>query len=57
LAPAIQLAGVLPLPSLHAGVSATVNGVAAPLYYVSPGQINLQVPYENRRHNRCRRNQ
>jgi uncharacterized protein (TIGR03437 family) len=23
-----------------------VNGVAAPLYYVSPTQINLQIPYE-----------
>jgi len=28
------------------GVWATVNGVSAPLYYVSPGQIGLQVPYE-----------
>jgi adhesin/invasin len=46
LAPAIQLAGVLPLPLTMQGVSATVNGVAAPLYYVSPTQINLQVPYE-----------
>ncbi len=26
-------------------VSVTVNGVAAPLYYVSPGQINFQVPW------------
>jgi uncharacterized protein (TIGR03437 family) len=25
-------------------VSVTVNGVAAPLYFVSPGQINFQVP-------------
>jgi uncharacterized protein (TIGR03437 family) len=46
LSPAIQLAGVLPLPLTMQGVSATVNGVAAPLYYVSPGQINLQIPYE-----------
>jgi uncharacterized protein (TIGR03437 family) len=46
LAPAIQLAGVLPLPLTMQGISATVNGVAAPLYYVSPGQINLQMPYE-----------
>jgi uncharacterized protein (TIGR03437 family) len=39
-------ATTLPLPiSLH-GVSATVNGVSAPLYYVSPTQINLQIPYE-----------
>jgi uncharacterized protein (TIGR03437 family) len=46
LAPAIQLDGVLPLPLTMQGVSATVNGVAAPLYYVSPYQINLQIPYE-----------
>jgi uncharacterized protein (TIGR03437 family) len=39
-------AGVLPLPLDINGVSATVNGVSAPLYYVSPGQINVQVPYE-----------
>jgi uncharacterized protein (TIGR03437 family) len=36
----------LPLPLSLAGVSATVNGVSAPLYYVSPGQVNLQIPYE-----------
>ena len=36
----------LPLPLDIAGVSATVNGVSAPLYYVSPGQINVQIPYE-----------
>jgi uncharacterized protein (TIGR03437 family) len=41
-----QLAGTLPLPLNLAGVSATVNGLTAPLYYLSPGQINLQVPYE-----------
>jgi len=28
------------------GVRATVNGIAAPLIYVSPTQINLQIPYE-----------
>jgi uncharacterized protein (TIGR03437 family) len=36
----------LPLPTQLGGVSATVNGVAAPLYYVSSGQINIQIPYE-----------
>ena len=36
----------LPLPVSMAGVSATVNGVAAPLYYVSPSQLNIQIPYE-----------
>jgi uncharacterized protein (TIGR03437 family) len=46
LAPSTQLAGTLPLPMTMAGVSATVNGIAAPLYYVSPLQLNIQVPYE-----------
>src|SRR5438445_6850778 len=32
------------LPTQIGGTSVTVNGVAAPLFYVSPGQINLQVP-------------
>ena len=36
----------LPLPLTLGGVSATVNGVTAPLYFVSPGQIDLQIPYE-----------
>ncbi len=35
-----------PLPLTLQGVSATVNGVSAPLYFVSPGQVNIQVPYE-----------
>jgi uncharacterized protein (TIGR03437 family) len=46
LAPSTQIAGSLPLPLTMAGVSATVNGVAAPLYYISPGMLNIQVPYE-----------
>ena len=28
------------------GVSATVNGVAAPVWFISAGQLNVQVPYE-----------
>ena len=28
------------------GVAVLVNGIAAPLYYVSPGQLNVQIPYE-----------
>jgi uncharacterized protein (TIGR03437 family) len=28
------------------GVSVTINGIAAPLYYVSPTQINGQIPFE-----------
>jgi uncharacterized protein (TIGR03437 family) len=46
LAPSVQAAASLPLPQTMAGVSATVNGVPAPLYYVSPGQLNIQIPYE-----------
>jgi uncharacterized protein (TIGR03437 family) len=40
------VAAGLPLPLTLGGVSATVNGVTAPLYYVSPGQIDVQIPYE-----------
>jgi uncharacterized protein (TIGR03437 family) len=29
-----------------AGVAVTVNGVAAPLFYVAPGQLNIQIPYD-----------
>jgi uncharacterized protein (TIGR03437 family) len=42
--PATALAA--PLPVKLADVSVSVNGVAAPLFYVSPGQINAQIPYE-----------
>jgi uncharacterized protein (TIGR03437 family) len=38
--------GISPLPFSTAGVSAFINGLAAPLLYVSPSQLNLQVPYE-----------
>jgi len=46
LAASEQLASTLPLPLTMGGVSATVNGVAAPLLYVSPDQLNIQIPYE-----------
>ena len=36
----------LPLPVELGGVKVTVGGVAAPLLYVSPGQLNVQIPYE-----------
>src|ERR1035441_3439422 len=41
-------AQALPLPWAKSlgGASVTVGGVAAPLYYASPTQINFQVPYE-----------
>jgi uncharacterized protein (TIGR03437 family) len=34
-----------PLPYTSAGVTATINNMPVPLLYVSPTQINLQVPY------------
>jgi uncharacterized protein (TIGR03437 family) len=46
LAQAPDVAAALPLPVVMDGVAATVSGIAAPIWYVSPGQINLQVPYE-----------
>jgi len=36
------------LPGMLGGVSVTINGVTAPLYSVSPGQVNLQIPWEVR---------
>ncbi len=35
-----------PLPTTLAGVSVYVNGFAVPLLFVSPNQINIQVPWE-----------
>ncbi len=46
LAGETRAAAVLPLPTALAGVTVTVGGVAAPLVYVSPLQINFQVPFE-----------
>jgi uncharacterized protein (TIGR03437 family) len=41
-----QIASTLPLPLTLGGVTATVNGVPAPFYYASQGQLNIQLPYE-----------
>ena len=38
--------GAPPLPWQLSDVKVAVNGVAAPLYYASPFQINAQIPYE-----------
>jgi uncharacterized protein (TIGR03437 family) len=46
LAPSTESAGTIPLPYLIAGVTATINGVAAPLYFVSPAEMIVQIPYE-----------
>src|SRR5579872_961840 len=44
LAATTASASGFPLPTTLAGTSLTVNGVAAPLFFVSPDQINFQVP-------------
>ena len=44
LASSTETAATLPLPTSLAGTSVTVNGSPAPLFYVSPNQINFQVP-------------
>ena len=36
----------IPLPSLVNGTTVLVGGLPAPMYYVSPGQINAQIPFE-----------
>ena len=45
LAPSVEQAQAIPLPTSLGGVSVTINGVAAPLLFVSGGQVNLQVPF------------
>lgn len=46
LAPVAQTASSRSLPRSMQGVTVFVAGVAAPLFYVSPKQINFQVPVE-----------
>ena len=48
LAPAgLTIASAIPFPTMLNGVQVTVNGQYAPVYYVSPGQVSVIVPYEN----------
>jgi uncharacterized protein (TIGR03437 family) len=46
LAPGVVQAVGFPLPETLGGVTVTINGSAAPIYFVSPTQINVQIPYE-----------
>jgi uncharacterized protein (TIGR03437 family) len=46
LATGTATAAGTPLPPSLGGTSVTINGLAAPLLFVSPSQINAQVPYE-----------
>lgn len=42
----VESAYTIPLPQYLAGFEATINGVTAPIYYASPTQVNVQIPYE-----------
>jgi uncharacterized protein (TIGR03437 family) len=48
----VEAAGTIPLPAMMGGFEATFNVSSPPyyypaaLYYVSPNQVNLQIPYE-----------
>ncbi len=46
LAGATTKASTVPLPTTLGGVTVRLNGVAAPLFFVSPLQINFQIPWE-----------
>jgi uncharacterized protein (TIGR03437 family) len=46
LATGTAAATSLPLPAELGGTSVTISGVRAPLLFVSPGQVNLQIPWE-----------
>jgi uncharacterized protein (TIGR03437 family) len=46
LSTARQEAAAVPLPTSLAGASVTIAGKPAPLVFVSPTQINAQVPYD-----------
>jgi uncharacterized protein (TIGR03437 family) len=46
LAGQVGAPSVLPLPTQVNGTSVIIGGVSAPIYYVSPGQINAQIPFE-----------
>ncbi len=46
LATATVSPGILPLPTVFSGTSAVVGGIPAPLYFLSNGQLNIQIPAE-----------
>src|SRR3954469_15202061 len=45
LAAAMTLSDSTPLSTTVGGVSVSINGVAAPIQFASPNQINVQVPW------------
>ena len=46
LASGTAAASQVPLPTSLLGASVTINNKTAPLYFVSPTQLNVQVPFE-----------
>lgn len=42
----VSAASITPLPTTLGGTSFQIGGQAAPLYFVSPSQVNLQIPWE-----------
>ena len=46
LSSTIEAAQTVPLPKQLAGTRVEINGIEAPLFYVSPLQINVQAPVE-----------
>jgi uncharacterized protein (TIGR03437 family) len=46
LATTAAQANVVPLPKILLGTTVTFNGVSTALYFVSPTQLNVQVPWE-----------
>jgi uncharacterized protein (TIGR03437 family) len=46
LAPSTATASSVPLPTQLNGVSVSIGGIAAPLLFVSPTQINAIAPFE-----------
>ncbi len=44
--PVAQIASAVPFLGFMGDVSASINGLEAPLYYVSPTQLDIQIPYE-----------
>ncbi|MBP6822571.1 MAG: IPT/TIG domain-containing protein [Acidobacteria bacterium] len=44
LAPGLQVAMTQPLPTTLGGTTVTVGGIAAQLFFASPGQVNYLVP-------------
>jgi uncharacterized protein (TIGR03437 family) len=47
LAPSTLVSSTVPYPAILNGVQVIINGVAAPLYFVTPGQIAAIVPSGN----------